>query len=413
MSKTLPAGWRECTVSELADVDPDVLPEATPADYTFSYVDISSVDAGRISPHLVKHHFRGAPSRARKKLRCGDVLFGTVRPNLLPFAHFRRYGQFVASTGFAVLRAKEGASDAGFLYQTLYAENVARQVESLVAGSNYPAITTTNVGRLKIVAPVDVNEQREIARILSRVDALIEKNEALMSKRKTFEKALRQTLLGLEDLSTLPSGWPLIHIGDEFSVDAGFTPSRANESNFDSDGTPWVKTLDLNEGLLVHTEERLSARAVTGARKALRPAGSVLVAMYGGWEQIGRTGLLNMSATTNQAICALGVASDEWDSWFVLFALQHLRPLWRLVAVSTRKDPNITKSDVEGFQIPKPPLAEQRRIATALRNARRLTDTTRAEADKLRLLKAGLMQDLLSGRVRVQMQVKMDTELAA
>jgi type I restriction enzyme S subunit len=120
-----------------------------------------------------------------------------------------------------------------------------------------------------------------------------------------------------------------------------------------------------------------------------------------------------MSATTNQAICALGVASDEWDSWFVLFALQHLRPLWRLVAVSTRKDPNITKSDVEGFQIPKPPLAEQRRIATALRNARRLTDTTRAEADKLRLLKAGLMQDLLSGRVRVQMQVKMDTELAA
>jgi len=126
-----------------------------------------------------------------------------------------------------------------------------------------------------------------------------------------------------------------------------------------------------------------------------------LVAMYGGWEQVGRTALLAVSATTNQAISALVFGSERTVPEFVLRALQHGRPRWQRVAASTRKDPNITKADVLAFEIPFPAPEEQTEIA---RRVRASLDRLRLEADslaKLRIQKAGLMDDLLTGRVRV------------
>ncbi|MGW7364153.1 restriction endonuclease subunit S [Streptomyces sp. NPDC054841] len=158
------------------------------------------------------------------------------------------------------------------------------------------------------------------------------------------------------------TGWPLIPIGELCRVSAGATPSRAAGSRYFSRlGTPWVKTLDLNEGPISATDEALTEVAVSELRMRVFPAGSVLVAMYGGWGQIGRTSILQVPAAVNQAISVLEARADL-DSKYLLIALQHGRRRWRQFAASTRKDPNITKSDVLEFSIPVPPLTEQRRI---------------------------------------------------
>ena len=81
--------------------------------------------------------------------------------------------------------------------------------------------------------------------------------------------------------------------------------------------------------------------------------------MYGGFNQIGRTGLLKIPSATNQAISAIEVDDTIIRAEYLLHVLNTRIDYWKKVAISTRKDPNITKSDVENFPVNVPPLKFQ------------------------------------------------------
>jgi len=125
--------------------------------------------------------------------------------------------------------------------------------------------------------------------------------------------------------------------------------------------------------------------------------------MYGGWEQIGRTAVLKKEATTNQAITALFNPRIGIVAEYIQFFLQHFRYKWKSYAVSTRKDPNITKTDIQNYLIAFPKEdAEQQNIVKAIKNSKRTISNYNDYLTKLQSLKTGLMQDLLSGKVRIK-----------
>ena len=99
------------TLGELAELNAESLGTTTPKDRTFKYIDLSSVSHGSIDiASLEQFRFVDAPSRARRVVRDGDILFGTVRPQLR--SHARVVGDgFVASTGFSVVRPRPGVAD--------------------------------------------------------------------------------------------------------------------------------------------------------------------------------------------------------------------------------------------------------------------------------------------------------------
>lgn len=103
------------TIGEMAELNAESLGTKTPKDHTFKYIDLSSVSHGSIDmASLEQFRFADAPSRARRIVRDGDFLFGTVRPQLR--SHARVVGDgFVASTGFSVVRPRPGVADGGFL----------------------------------------------------------------------------------------------------------------------------------------------------------------------------------------------------------------------------------------------------------------------------------------------------------
>jgi type I restriction enzyme, S subunit len=153
MNDVVPCGWDIRPLSELASIDSETLAAGTDPAYEFRYIDIASVKTGRIHAPSEAITFSSSPSRARKVVRKGDVLMSTVRPNLQAFAYFDEASEdFVASTGFAVLRAKH-ISDGRFLYQSILGDDVTRQIAALVAGSNYPAISSANVKDIEVLAP--------------------------------------------------------------------------------------------------------------------------------------------------------------------------------------------------------------------------------------------------------------------
>ncbi|MFJ2844898.1 restriction endonuclease subunit S [Streptomyces griseofuscus] len=185
--------------------------------------------------------------------------------------------------------------------------------------------------------------------------------------------------------------WPIEPLGRLCRVSSGTTPSRAAGARyFTHRGISWVKTLDLNEGSLEATDESLTEVAVAETGAHVHPAQSVLLAMYGGWEQIGRAAILAVPAAVNQAISVLE-AGPRLEPRYLLLALQHGRPRWGRYAASTRKDPNITKSDVLAFGIPVPPLSVQRRIVEVIDSFTKLERGIEASIAKFHNLRQGLL----------------------
>ena len=190
----IPKSWEVVYLKKLVFVDVDSLKANTDSNYSFKYIDISCVSTGKVSLPANEIAFKDAPSRARKIIKCNDVLIATVRPNLKAFAHFDEEGEnWVASTGFAILRHKENC-DSKFIYNFMLSDIVTRQIDALIVGSNYPAINSKDVKELTILAP-PLSEQQKIASILSSIDKRISQKSSKLHQTQSLKKSLMQDLL--------------------------------------------------------------------------------------------------------------------------------------------------------------------------------------------------------------------------
>jgi len=180
--------WHEKCFGELAQLDPENLGVGTPREYRFKYISLESVDTGRLVSHA-EVAFGSAPSRARRVMRHGDVLMSTVRPLLRSHLFFQsNQRDWVASTGFCVLRCRPEVSSPEFLFQSVFSNHVERQVEAMLGGSNYPSLNGQDIQKLRIPVP-PLAEQRAIAEVLSDMDAEITALETRPELR--FECACR------------------------------------------------------------------------------------------------------------------------------------------------------------------------------------------------------------------------------
>ena len=193
--------------------------------------------------------------------------------------------------------------------------------------------------------------------------------------------------------------WSQSKIGEIFQVTSGSTPLRSDNRFFENADIAWVKTTDLNNGLIEKTEEKISQIALKETSVKILPKGTVFVAMYGGFNQIGRTGLLVHEAACNQALSAI-YPNEKIDSYFLLTFLNHKVDDWKNFAASSRKDPNITKSDVLAFPLKYPVKEEQTKIASFLSNVdEKISQLTQKHA-LLSQYKQGMMQKLFSQQIR-------------
>ena len=273
------------------------------------------------------------------------------------------------------------------------------------------------VKSLLIPLPPTKAEQEAIAEALSDADALIESLEQLVAKKQQIKHGAMQELLtgkrrlpGFKttnsnkrsEAGVFPSDWNVAIIGVLAETSSGTTPARSSFDRYYLNGRiPWVKTLDLNNGEIIDTEERVTNAAISEANLQVYPIGTVLVAMYGGFKQIGRTGLLRIPAAINQALTAIRTNPTRLKSDYLLRFLNFRVDYWKLVASSSRKDPNITGKEIRDFPLVIPNIAEQTAIAAILSDMDAEIATLEGKLAKARQIKQGMMQELLTGRIRL------------
>jgi type I restriction enzyme, S subunit len=210
------------------------------------------------------------------------------------------------------------------------------------------------------------------------------------------------------ELGWIPEEWKRFRISDFGIVKSGTTPSRQQYNKYYLNGSiPWVKTGDLNNSLIFKTDEKLTKEAISNT--LILPEDTVLIAMYGGFKQIGRTGLLKIKATTNQAISGIVNDQSQVQSLFLQYYLNYFFNYWKKFAAGSRKDPNINKSDIENFILYAPDIHEQKKIAEILSCWDKSIEKTENLINAKFRLKKALMQQLLSGKNRFKEFIKSDT----
>ena len=163
----------------------------------------------------------------------------------------------------------------------------------------------------------------------------------------------------------IPKGWEWERIGNIFETTSGSTPLSRNPDYYKNGNINWVRTTDLNNGILNKTEIQITSKAIIDYNLSILPQTSVCVAMYGGAGTIGKHCILHFDTTINQSVCAIqpnGFCNMDYIHTFI----EYQRPFWMDFAAGSRKDPNINQLIIKHCLLPIPPQEEQLRIVTKL-----------------------------------------------
>jgi type I restriction enzyme, S subunit len=186
-------GWKVAKLGDVIQQTETINPLQTP-NKEFIYIDVSSVNNKTLSieeTSLIKG--KDAPSRARKLIKAGDVIFATVRPTLKRIAVIpEEYDRQVCSTGYFVLRGKEFINNK-YLFYYLQTDSFNERMEKLQKGASYPAVTDTEV-KEQIISYPPLPKQQRIVSVLDEAFASIAQVKSnaernLVNARELFSSA--------------------------------------------------------------------------------------------------------------------------------------------------------------------------------------------------------------------------------
>jgi type I restriction enzyme M protein len=236
------------------------------------------------------------------------VLLSTVRPNLKAFTLLRNPApNAVASTGFAVLRARHGKIIPAYLLQMIRSDHCISQMVGMMGKGAYPSINQKNVESITFPLP-PIEIQREIVAEIESYQRVID------GARQVVESYTVR-------ISTNPD-WPMVSLGDVSSTSSGGTPSKQNPDFWKGD-IPWVSPKDMKMDFISDAEDHISKAAVEDSATKIVPAGTVLCVVRSGILQHSfPVGLTLVPVAFNQDIIALSVDKGRLHPKYLFYVLK-------------------------------------------------------------------------------------------
>lgn len=375
---------------ELAEItEPKIDQGGAPPTGEFTYVDISSIDnvTKRIAdPRRLAAD--SAPSRARQRLRTGDVLVSMTRPNLNAVALVPpELNGAIGSTGFHVLRARDNVLP-HWLYYGVQSRQFVGAMSELVQGALYPAVRPKDIRGFDFPLP-ELGEQRrivaELERQFSRVDEAVANLKRVKAKLKRQTAAILSAAIGRELIGSAASaantdrpefapaidlspGWSWASAAELCEVVASGSTPKPDEMTSGTGEVPFIKVYNLTfDGSLDFTVKPIFiCRAMHEgplARSRCLP-GDVLMNIVG--PPLGKVSLVPDAFpewNINQAVVTFR-AGPRILSRLLAYWLMSPPVLRRIerTAKATAGQFNVQVSTCRKLVLPLPPVDEQHRI---------------------------------------------------
>lgn len=356
--------------------------------------------------------------------RKGDTLFGKLRPRLhkCVVAPFDGY----CSTDILVFRARDGFSPSFCSYR-LASHQVFAEAVRVEEGTKMPRCSWKDLQDFKVFCPSEP-KQKKIARILTTLGNLIEKTEALIAKYQAIKQGMMHDLFtrGVDEhgqlrptqqqapdlykqseLGWIPKDWDEVTLGDElkgieqgWSPDCDSIPARAGQWGvLKTTSVVWDGYADWENKVLPPTleprkEYEVKVGDILMTRGGPNSRVGVVVYVYETQSRLMMSDKLYRivpNAIFDREYLVLALSSDNTQ--------MHLSTLKTGLAESQT---NISQVIVRRLLVPRPEKTEQEEIAKRLRSITTLIQAEQRALAKRKLQKTGLMQDLLTGKVRVK-----------
>lgn len=267
--------------------------------------------------------------------------------------------QFFSGKGYmtehAVVTQPNSANNAKYLTYKLSGLSLGR----FSGQAAQPGLSVTKLARLRIEMPPKWYQDR-VAGILSAYDNLIEVNNKrvkvleLMAENLYKEWFVRFRFPGHEKAdfeNGIPKGWRRGRISEFYTTSSGGTPSRELDEYYVDGTIPWIKTGELQDCLLIDTEERITEVAVKKSSAKFFPKDSVLMAMYG--VNIGMLAYSTMDATCNQACCVFRDKGNISTKHYLFQCLKSIRDYLLLISFGAAQQ-NLSQDLIKRVRIVMP-----------------------------------------------------------
>jgi type I restriction enzyme S subunit len=325
-------------------------------------------------------------------------------------------------------------ADAYFVLFTLASEIGQRQVRKYVKGSAQPGMNLADVECFHIPMP-PLPQQRKIARILTTLDNVIAQTEALIAKYQAIKQGLMHDLFtrGVDATGKLrppqseapelykafegrfiPASWRIASLSEFADVSGGVTLGR------DISGTgmislPYLRVANVQDGYVDLSEIKFVEILKSEIDRYALCSGDVLMTEGGDFDKLGRgtvwKGQIAPCLHQNH-VFRVRPLSTELNSDYLshLTASTYGRNYFLMCAKQTTNLASINATQVKAFPLILPSPEEQRGIVGHIAAIDKMLSTERARIHKARSTKIGLMQDLLTGKVRVNVEVGMEND---
>jgi type I restriction enzyme, S subunit len=404
----IPEDWDCVSIRSAASNTPNAIvggpfgSDLTSADYVYSGVPV--IRGTNMGPKMINGPFvfvstSKAAALSANLARPRDIVFtqrGTLgQVSLVPEKPFESY---LVSQSQMKISIDCNRYSHEYIYHYFFSAPGQKQIHDSAIQTGVPH---TNLGICKkyIFPAPALAEQETISEILNDIDFYIEAIRKLVDKKKEIKQAAMQELLtGKRRLPGFEGEWAQVSLGSVAAMNSGGTPPTGRD-DFYGGGIPWVSISDMTSSgrFISETERTLSDLGLANCAAKRFPAGTILYAMYA---SLGECSVATREVTTSQAI--LGIRpSPALVSEYLYYYLCSIQGMVKQLGQQGTQS-NLNKKIVQGFTFKLPKGAEQIAIANILSDIDQDIDVLNIKAEKARAMKTGMMQQLLTGKIRLR-----------
>jgi type I restriction enzyme S subunit len=389
----IPEDWKLVRLSSLLAAPPSYGINAPAVPYSFSlpaYIRITDIsDDGK----FIEKSRASVDNKASYlyKLEEGDLVFARTGASVGKSYLYQKNDGDLVYAGFLIkIKPDEKKLNSIYLFNFVKSGFYWGWVKTNSMRSGQPGINGAEYGSLPVVIPSSVEEQKNIAEALSDADALIESLEQLIAKKRQIKQgAMQELLTGQRRLPGFSGKWKVQRLGSVLNFQVGF-PFQSEYFNEKNIGIRLIKNRDLK------SDDQIYFYSGKYLNEFLVKNGDVLIGMDGDFIPcLWKKG----DALLNQRVGRV-VTSPLINNIYAFYRIAApLKYIEELTSSTTVK--HLSHRDVEKIEIPLPELDEQIAIANVINDLEIQIEEIEANLTKARQIKQGMMQELLTGRIRL------------